>query len=114
MKKLDLTFIDNESHGYLKISISDLKKYTDQRPENFSEYSFYCPDNDCLYLEEDCDVSRFCRYIKDKDYTIENDKGIIDLKTKYVNCYYFNDDKFIRNINISSFKSSSHSINNHI
>ena len=68
MEKLNLKFIDNQTHGYLKISIPDLKKYTNQRPENYSEYSFYCPYNDCLYLEEDCDLSEFSKYIENKGY----------------------------------------------
>ena len=104
MKKLNLEFIDNQSHGYLKISIPDLKKYTNQRPENFTKYSFYCPNNDCLYLEEDCDLPEFIKYIENKGYTIKNEKGYIDLKTECVNCYYFDDNKFIRNENITAFR----------
>ena len=58
MKNLTFTFIDNASHGYLKISNYDLKAFNID-PKQFSNFSFYNCSNGCLYLEEDCDALLF-------------------------------------------------------
>ena len=97
MQKLDLTFIDNASHGYLKVSKYDLLGWN-IKPNEFSEYSYYNKENACLYLEEDCDLAKFSKLIESKGYTIKNNEGYIDVKTKYEEPDYFDSsDEFIRN-----------------
>ena len=96
MQKLDLTFIDNERHGYLKVSKYDLLGWN-IKPGEFSEYSYYNKENACLYLEEDCDLAKFSKLIESKGYTIKNSEGYIDVKTIDKNPYYFDSNKFIRN-----------------
>ena len=96
MQKLDLTFIDNERHGYLKVSKYDLLGWN-IKPSEFSEYSYYNKENACLYLEEDCDLAKFIKLIEPKGYTITNSEGYIDLKTEYKEHDYFNSNEFIRN-----------------
>jgi len=51
-QQLNLTFIDNESHGYIKLSKYDLQGFGIGIKE-FSKYSYYNPDNACYYFEED-------------------------------------------------------------
>ena len=99
MKKLNLTFIDNESHGYVKISKYDLLGMN-INPNEFSSYSYYNMTDGYLYLEEDCDVTKLIKLLEERDYTITNSEGYIDLKTVYVDSYYFNKQEFIRNENI--------------
>lgn len=96
MQKLDLTFIDNASHGYLKVSKYDLLGWN-IKPSEFSEYSYYNKENACLYLEEDCDLAKFSKLIESKGYTIKNSEGYIDVKTIDKNPYYFDSNEFIRN-----------------
>ena len=54
MKKLILTFLDNESHGYIKISKYDLQGLEIDKNQ-FSNFSYYNNENACVYLEEDCE-----------------------------------------------------------
>ena len=63
--KIELPFIDNASHGYIKISKYDLigLKIFDK----FSSFSYYNPNNGCFYLEEDCDALKLQRLLKEKD-----------------------------------------------
>tara|TARA_R100000951_G_scaffold29904_1_gene25818 strand:+ start:5316 stop:5615 length:300 start_codon:yes stop_codon:yes gene_type:complete len=96
MEKLDLTFIDNASHGYLKVSKYDLLGWN-IKPSEFSEYSYYNKENACLYLEEDCDFPKFIKLIEDKGYIIRNNEGYIDVKTIQESSYYFDSNEFIRN-----------------
>jgi hypothetical protein len=96
MQKLDLTFIDNESHGYLKVSKYDLLGWNIQ-PSEFSEYSYYNHENGCLYLEEDCDLTKFIKLIEPKGYTILNSKGYLDCNTIQVETDYFDNKKFVSN-----------------
>ena len=63
--KIELPFIDNASHGYIKISKYDLigLKIFDK----FSSFSYYNPDNGCFYLEEDYDALKLQRLLKEKN-----------------------------------------------
>ena len=63
--KIELPFIDNASHGYIKISKYDLigVKIFDK----FSSFSYYRPINACFYLEEDCDALKLEKLLKEKN-----------------------------------------------
>ena len=51
-------FYSDGGHGWLKISINDLKKFTTMKTiNNISRYSYI--RNNHVYLEEDCDMSLF-------------------------------------------------------
>ena len=80
-QQLNLTFIDNESHGYIKLSKYDLQGFGIGIKE-FSKYSYYNPDNACYYFEEDCDGSKLWNILKNKGYDVKFDK-------KYVKSNYF-------------------------
>ena len=87
-KKIMLTYIDNESHGYIKISKYDLKGLNIDIKQ-FSQYSYYNNDNGCFYLEEDCDATILINILKSKGY-------IVEYNTKYVDTSYLEQDKFAR------------------
>ena len=87
-KKIMLTYIDNESHGYIKISKYDLKGLNIDIKQ-FSQYSYYNNDNGCFYLEEDCDATILINILKSKGY-------IVEYNTKYVDTSYLDEDKFAR------------------
>ena len=80
-QQLNLTFIDNESHGYIKLSKYDLQGFGIGIKE-FSTYSYYNPDNACYYFEEDCDGSKLWSILKNKGYDVKFNK-------KYVKSNYF-------------------------
>jgi hypothetical protein len=82
IQKLNLTFIDNESHGYVKLSKYDLQGFEIDIKE-FSKYSYYNPENACYYFEEDCDGLKLWNILKSKGYEIIFNK-------KYVSNNYFN------------------------
>ena len=96
MKKLNLTFIDNANHGYLKVSKYELKGWN-IKPSEFSQFSYYNKENACLYIEEDCDLTKFIKLIEKKGYTIRNNKGYLDVNTIHESPYYFDNEEFIRN-----------------
>ena len=87
-KKIMLTYIDNESHGYIKISKYDLKGLNIDIKQ-FSQYSYYNNDNGCFYLEEDCDATILINILKSKGY-------IVEYNTKYVDTSYLDQDKYAR------------------
>jgi len=87
-KKIILTYIDNESHGYIKISKYDLKGL-DIDIKQFSSYSYYNNNNACYYLEEDLDATILINILKSKGY-------IVEYNTKYVDTSYLDQDKFAR------------------
>ena len=68
-KTINLTFIDNESHGYIKLSKYDLQGFGIGIKE-FSKYSYYNPDNACYYFEEDCDGLKLWNSLKSKGYML--------------------------------------------
>ena len=80
-QQLNLTFIDNESHGYVKLSKYDLQGFEIDIKE-FSKYSYYNPDNACYYFEEDCDGSKLWNILKSKGYEV-------NFNTKHVKHTYF-------------------------
>ena len=80
-QQLNLTFIDNESHGYIKLSKYDLQAFKIDIKE-FSDCSFYNPENACYYFEEDCDGSKLWNILENKGYDVKFDK-------KYVKSNYF-------------------------
>jgi hypothetical protein len=102
MKKLNLTFINNESHGYLKVSTYDLLRWN-IKPGEFSKYSYYNKDNACLYIEEDCDIAKFVYLIEAQGFTIRNSEGCLDLKTEHKKHDYFDSNNFVRNIGINNW-----------
>ena len=87
MEEITLTHYDNQSHGYTKVSKYDLLGWN--IPINtFSNFSFYNSDNACLYLEEDCDLTKFINLLSEKNIKV-------NFKTKEVNYEYFhNNNKF--------------------
>jgi hypothetical protein len=80
-KTINLTFIDNESHGYIKLSKYDLQGFNIDIKE-FSKYSYYSPDNACYYFEEDCDATKLIDILNSKGYKI-------NFNTKHVKSTYF-------------------------
>lgn len=88
MNKIKLTFYDNESHGYIKISKYDLQALGIDASQ-FSNYSYYNNDNACLYLEEDCDATKLIKLLKNKGYEVS-------LKSRFVDHDYFNNESFRR------------------
>ena len=88
-KTINLTFIDNESHGYIKISKYDLQGFNIDIKE-FSQYSYYNPDNACYYFEEDCDAVLLKNKLNKKGYKV-------NFNTKFVKHYYFDKPIFQRN-----------------
>ena len=80
-KTINLTFIDNESHGYIKLSKYDLQGFNIDIKE-FSKYSYYNPDNACYYFEEDCDGLKLWNSLKSKGYNVK-------FKDEFVKSNYF-------------------------
>ena len=74
--KIELPFIDNASHGYIKISKYDLigLKIFDK----FSSFSYYSPNNGCFYLEEDCDALKLFKLLKEKNVMVNVTDGGVD------------------------------------
>ena len=91
-KEITLKFIDNQTHGYIKISKYDLMAF-EIDIKDFSKYSYYNHDDGCYYFEEDCDASLLIDKLNDNGYKINFD-------TKHVNCYYFDQPIFSR-INVA-------------
>jgi len=87
-QQLNLTFIDNESHGYVKLSKYDLQAFEIDIKE-FSDCSFYNPENACYYFEEDCDGTKLTNILKNKGYEV-------NFNTRYVKHYYFDKPIFER------------------
>ena len=87
-QQLNLTFIDNESHGYVKLSKYDLQAFEIDIKE-FSDCSFYNPENACYYFEEDCDGTKLTNILKNKGYEV-------NFNTKFVKHYYFDKPIFSR------------------
>ena len=85
-KILNLTFIDNESHGYLKVHKDTFLQFKLNGSE-FSQCSYYQPKNNYFYLEEDCDAPKFIKIVAENGYKINfNDQN--------VNCNYFYNPSF--------------------
>ena len=76
-EQLNLTFIDNESHGYVKLSKYDLEAFEIDIKE-FSEYSYYNNENACYYFEEDCDATKLINILNKKGYKINLDTNFVD------------------------------------
>jgi|TARA_R110000823_G_scaffold307966_1_gene431375 hypothetical protein len=87
--QINLTFIDNQSHGYLKFSKYDLDGLNIDIKE-FSKYSFYNDSNACYYFEEDCDASKLQTHLRIKGYQKFN------YNTEYVKSNYFDKPIFSR------------------
>ena len=79
-KILNLTFIETESHGYLKIDQQTFNQFKLNGSE-FSQYSYYQPNNNHFYLEEDCDAPKFMKIAESNGYKInlKNQNGTIKL-----------------------------------
>ena len=76
-KILNLTFISTASHGYLKVDKQTFKQLGLDESQ-FSEYSYYEPNNNCFYFEEDCDSQEFIKIVKDKGYKVNVNEISID------------------------------------
>tara|TARA_R100001460_G_scaffold57607_1_gene97359 strand:- start:756 stop:1031 length:276 start_codon:yes stop_codon:yes gene_type:complete len=76
-EQLNLTFIDNESHGYIKLSKYDLEAFEIDIKE-FSQYSYYNNENACYYFEEDCDATKLINILNKKGYKINLDTNFVD------------------------------------
>ena len=87
-EQLNLTFIDNESHGYVKLSKYDLEAFEIDIKE-FSEYSYYNNENACYYFEEDCDATKLINILNKKGYKV-------NLNTNFVDHEYFDQPIFSR------------------
>ena len=87
-EQLNLTFIDNESHGYVKLSKYDLEAFEIDIKE-FSQYSYYNYENACYYFEEDCDATKLINILNKKGYKI-------NLNTNFVDHEYFDQPIFSR------------------
>tara|TARA_R100001530_G_scaffold106524_1_gene74396 strand:+ start:353 stop:604 length:252 start_codon:yes stop_codon:yes gene_type:complete len=70
MKQLNLTYLITPSHGYLKISKYDLQGIGIKEKDVCSKFSWYRNDNACYYLEEDCDMQKCIKLLKEKGYDI--------------------------------------------
>ena len=60
---MELVFIDTPSHGYLKVSVTQLSELG-LSEDDFSNYSFKWKNY--LLLEEDCDAPSLLRWIRAK------------------------------------------------
>ena len=69
IKTITIPYIITASHGYVKISYYDLKGFNIKLNE-FSNFSFYNPDNACAYLEEDCDANKLVKLLKSKQIKV--------------------------------------------
>ena len=87
-EQLNLTFIDNQSHGYVKLSKYDLEAFEIDIKE-FSQYSYYNYENACYYFEEDCDATKLINMLNKKGYKI-------NLNTNFVDHEYFDQPIFSR------------------
>ena len=65
MKEINGIFIDNASHGYLKVSMNDFKAVIDD-PSVISGYSGI--EDGHVFLEEDCDAGVFINAVSDKGF----------------------------------------------
>ena len=76
MQKITLTHFDNETHGYLMVSVRDLKRLKID-PDQFSNFSYFNTTNDCYFLEEDCDATKLLNILKNKGYEVSfNDEFV--------------------------------------
>ena len=76
-KILNLTFISTSSHGYLKVDKQTFNQFKLNGSE-FSQCSYYQANNNCFYLEEDCDAPKFVKIVKDKGYKVNFNEINID------------------------------------
>ena len=67
MKPIKLDFYSTASHGYMKISKYDLESLNIKVKDVASDFSYYCKDNGCFYLEEDCDTMKLLNILKSKN-----------------------------------------------
>ncbi len=69
IKTITLPYIITASHGYVKISYYDLKGFNIKLNE-FTNFSFYNPNNACVYLEQDCDVNKLVKLLQNKQIKV--------------------------------------------
>jgi hypothetical protein len=77
IKTITIPYIITAGHGYVKISYYDLKGFNIKLNE-FSNYSFYNPNNACVYLEEDCDANKLVKLLKSKQIKVNFQEIRID------------------------------------
>ena len=87
-KTITIKFVDNQKHGYVKVSKYDLEGWNIDTKQ-FSSYSFYNNNNACYYLEEDCDGYKLHKILTKMGY-------IINYAKNYVASNYMNDPIFKR------------------
>ena len=88
MQKIILTHFDNESHGYLMVSVRHLKRLKIDS-NHFSNFSYFNTTNDCYFLEEDCDATKLLNLLKNKGYEVK-------FYNEFVEHSYFDKPEFIR------------------
>jgi formylmethanofuran dehydrogenase subunit E-like metal-binding protein len=88
MKQITLTHVDNQEHGYVKVSKYDLMAWLID-PTPFSKYSYYNVVNGCLYLEEDCDAPILVKELKNRGYEV-------NFESEHVSQNYFDKKPFKR------------------
>jgi len=70
-KEITLTFYDNQTHGYTKISKYDIEGLKIDKDKILSSYSYFNFNNDCYYLEEDCDGLTLQRLLEKQGYIVK-------------------------------------------
>ena len=91
MTKISAKFHHDAGHGWLKISVADFVKA--KCSEKISVCSYY--DKHFVYLEEDCDATRFEEAAKAQGFEVEHEATIYDgdnspirRKARYKPCYF--------------------------
>lgn len=88
IKTITIPYIITAGHGYVKISYYDLKGFNIKLNE-FSNYSFYNPNNACVYLEEDCDANKLVKLLKNKQIKVNFQEIRIDYFNPAEDEYYY-------------------------
>ena len=78
MKPIKLEFFSTPRHGYMKISKYDLEGLNIKVKDVASDFSYYCKDNGCFYLEEDCDTIKLLNILKSKNIDFEITETHVD------------------------------------
>ena len=68
--KITFTHIETVGHGYLKVSLYDRIGFGFDMEKDFTNFSFIDLDTHNVYLEQDCDLTKFLKVMSDKDYDV--------------------------------------------
>ena len=86
-KEIEINYISTESHGYAILSRYDLKGWQID-PCEFSEFSYYNFETACVYLEEDCDLPKLHKLLREKGFEVSFNESHANL--------FFNHPNFTR------------------